>query len=90
MRLTFVELPAFTQVVHAIADDETLRAWQNELLRRPDKGDLIPRLHGLRKVRLQLAGRGRQGGARVIYLYLPDRAVLILFYLYTKSQSENI
>jgi hypothetical protein len=40
------------------------------LLRQPDKRDLIPQSGGLRKVRMRLPGRGKSGGARVIYLHL--------------------
>ncbi len=90
MKLTFIELPLFTSLVTQITDDHHLRQLQNDLLKDPQKGDIIPRLHGLRKVRMALAGRGRSGGARVIYLYLPQHHAVILFYIYTKAKSENL
>ena len=90
MQLTFVELPLFTSLVTQITDDHHFRLLQNDLLKTPDKGNLIPRLHGLRKVRMALAGRGRSGGARVIYLYLPQHHTVIFFYIYTKAKSENL
>lgn len=71
MKLTFIELPLFTSLITQITDDQHYRQLQNDLLKNPEKGDLIPRLRGLRKVRMALAGRGRSSGARVIYLYLP-------------------
>src|SRR5438093_1099812 len=90
MKLTFVELPLFTSLVTQITDDHYFRQLQNDLLKDPEKGDLIPRLHGLRKVRMALAGKGRSGGARVIYLNLPQHHVIIFFYIYTKAKSENL
>ena len=60
------------------------------LLKDPEKGDIIPRLQGLRKVRMALQGRSRAGGARVIYLYLPQHHTVIFFYIYTKAKSENL
>lgn len=45
---------------------------------------------GLMKVRMRLPGRGKSGGARVIYLHLKQHDVIILFYLYTKAKSETL
>ena len=68
MKLTFIELPLFTSLVTQVTDDYYLNQLQNDLLKDPEKGDIIPRLQGLRKVRMALQGRSRAGGARVIYL----------------------
>lgn len=90
MKLTFIELPLFTHALTQIAEDRYYHQFQNDLLKNPHQGDLIPRLHGLRKARMALAGRGKSGGARVIYLHLPQHRTIILFYLYTKAKSENL
>ena len=90
MKLTFIELPLFTRLVTQITDDFHLNQLQNDLLKDPEKGDMVRRLHGLRKVRMALQGRSRAGGARVIYLYLPQHHAVIFFYLYTKAKSENL
>jgi len=39
---------------------------------------------------MRLPGRGKSGGARVIYLHLKQHDVIILFYLYTKAKSETL
>ncbi len=39
---------------------------------------------------MALPGRGKQGGARVIYLHLPQHHTVIFFYTYTKAKSENL
>ena len=90
MRLTFIELPLFTSLVTQITDDHFLNQLQNDLLKDPEKGDLIPHMQGLRKVRMALQGRSRAGGARVIYLYLPQHHAVIFFYIYTKARSDNL
>jgi hypothetical protein len=90
MRLTFIELPLFTRLVTEITDDNYLNQLQNDLLKTPEKGDIIPRLQGLRKVRMALRGRSRAGGARVIYLFLPQHHTVVFFYIYTKAKSENL
>jgi hypothetical protein len=88
--VTFIELPLFTEQVTGLLDDGAYRLFQVELLRQPDKGDVIPQSGGLRKVRMRLPGRGKSGGARVIYLHLPKYETIVLFYLYTKAQRENL
>ena len=39
---------------------------------------------------MRLAGRGKSGGARVIYLYLERDDIIVFFYVYTKAKSENL
>jgi hypothetical protein len=90
MRLTFIELPLFTNLITQVADDAQFNRLQDDLLKDPEKGDLIPRLHGLRKVRMALRGQGQRGGARVIYLSLPQHHAIVFFYVYTKAKSENL
>ena len=90
MKLTFIELPLFTSLVTQVTDDHFLNQLQNDLLKDPEKGNIVPRLQGLRKVRMALQGRSRAGGARVIYLYFPQHHAVIFFYIYTKAKSENL
>jgi len=35
----------------------------------PESGEIIPETGGVRKLRWALAGRGKRGGARVIYYF---------------------
>jgi len=63
--MIFVELPLFTK--HAPFTDDELAALQQTRLDNPLAGDLIPGARGLRKMRAALGGRGKRGGARVIY-----------------------
>lgn len=90
MTVCFVELQAFTDEVLAVADEETLRQFQAELAANPEAGDLIRQSGGLRKARMKLPGRGRSGGARVIYLWLPEARRIVLFMLYTKARQVDI
>ncbi len=88
--VTFIELPLFTQQITSLLDDVGYERFQAELLRWPQKGDVIPQSGGLRKVRMRLPGRGKSGGARVIYLHLPRHETIVLFYVYTKAERENL
>jgi hypothetical protein len=90
MTFRFIELQAFTEEVLRVADEESLREFQMELAANPESGTLIQQSGGLRKARFRLPGRGKSGGARVIYLWLPNRGIFVLFMLYTKSARITI
>jgi hypothetical protein len=86
----FIELPQFTEAVNELVDDASYLEFQKELLAMPDRGDIMQGWGGLMKIRMRLPGRGKSGGARVIYLHLKQHDVIILFYLYTKAKSETL
>ena len=88
--LTFVETTTFTRLVADVVSDEDYAEFQRELSRHPDQGDLLEGCGGVRKVRLALRGRGKSGGARVIYLYLRHRERIYLLYLFTKGDAANL
>lgn len=90
MDFSFVELEAFTKELLRVADEEVLREFQMELAANPEAGDVIRHSGGLRKARMKLPGRGKSGGARVIYLWLPRTRHFIFFMLYTKSAKADI
>ena len=56
----------------------------------PTAGDLIPGTGGVRKVRWGLEGRGKRGGARVIYFYHDMEMPLYLMTAYAKNERENV
>ena len=88
--VTFVESPQFTAQVLQILADEDYRKFQLELAARPDEGDVIPGLSGLRKIRVGAKGKGKRGGARVIYLHLAQAGVIFLFSIYTKGDITDL
>lgn len=88
--IRFIEHPTFTRQIEDLLSVDEYKDFQNELAEDPEKGNVIPGLGGLRKVRVQLAGRGKRGGARVIYLLIPRPEVVILFYAYSKGDIEDL
>lgn len=51
---------------------------------------MIPGMNGLRKVRVALPGRGKRGGARVVYLLALKAESLFLLYAYTKGDVADM
>jgi hypothetical protein len=56
----------------------------------PEAGEIIPEPGGVRKIRWALAGRGKRGGARVIYYYHNERLPLFLLAAYGKNEKANL
>jgi hypothetical protein len=90
MQMVFVELTPFAAFCKEYWTDEDLRAMQNFLLLAPDAGDLIRGGAGLRKLRWSAQGRGKRGGARVIYYWHVPGERIYLIYGYVKSRSEDL
>lgn len=88
--MVFVELTPFVAFREEYWTDEDLRAMQNFLLLAPDAGDLIRGGAGLRKLRWSAQGRGKRGGARVIYYWLVPKDCIYLIYGYVKSRTEDL
>ena len=88
--MEFIETPVFTKRIAEILTDEQYRSLQEKLVENPEAGKLIPRGKGLRKYRWAASGKGKSGGARIIYyLYLSDDKIYMLF-PYKKSDQEDL
>jgi hypothetical protein len=88
--MLFVELTPFIAFRTEHWTDEDLRALQNHLLANPDAGDVIRSSAGLRKLRWMASGRGKRGGARVIYYHYVTAERIYLIYGYTKNEQEDL
>ena len=70
--------------------DDALPQLEEVLLQNPQLGDVIEGTGGARKMRLALGGRGKSGGARVIYVDILEREHLYLLFAYPKNVQENL
>ena len=90
--MVFVETAVFTKRIVRLGLEGALRRLQLELLENPIAGDLEPRTGGLRKVRMAdpARGKGKRGGARVHYLWLPHKDVIYLLFAYSKDEANTL
>ena len=63
---------------------------QIELVTRPEIGAVIPGGGGLRKMRWSMAGRGKRGGARIIYYWAVAQDQLLLLLIYPKNVQDDL
>ena len=72
--------------------EQPLRELQLELTANPTAGDVDPGTGGLRKVRMPDPGRGRgkRGGARVHYLWVPSSELIYLVFVYSKGEAATL
>ena len=89
---TFIELEPFARARarEALLDDSEFTRLQLHLLAQPEAGDVIPGSDGCRKLRWSLAGRGKRGGARVIYFLRLRSGEVVLVTMYAKNVRDNI
>ena len=92
MYLSFVETAAFTRRVERLELENELRSLQLELLAHPEAGRLDPDTGGLRKIRVgsSARGKGKRGGARMHYLYIPHRHRIYLIFVYGKNDNDTL
>ena len=88
--LEFVYTPLFLTSARGLLDDEALRQVEITLLVEPRTGAVIPGAGGIRKLRTGLAGRGKRGGARLIYSYVEASQTIYLLLAYAKNEQVDL
>jgi hypothetical protein len=88
--LTVAQTPIFQKYAAAIWTSDELDRLVNWIALNPLAGDVIPGSGGLRKVRWFASGRGKRGGARVIYYNLLQDGTVWLLMAYTKARLDNL
>jgi len=86
----FFETSVFTRRVTALLNDDDYAALQQVLVENPKAGDSIPGSGGLRKLRWGLEGRGKRGGARVIYDYGFSREQCYMLLICGKNEQDDL
>ncbi len=88
--LTVVETQTFQKQVAKVWTQEERHAFIDWIAANPEAGDVIPGGGGMRKVRWAVAGKGKRGGARIIYITFLDAGNLALLSVYTKAERQNL
>lgn len=87
---TVIEHPTFQRQAASIWTEGERHAFIDWIATNPLAGDVIPGAQGARKVRWAVQGKGKRGGARVIYFNRLEQGFLVLLAIYAKSEQENM
>jgi hypothetical protein len=88
--VTVIETPEFLSAARRLMNDDERRALIDYLAYHPTAGDVIPGTGGVRKLRWALEGRGKRGGARVIYFYHDEGVPLFALTAYAKNERADL
>ena len=89
---TFVETTEFSRWQPRFLPGDTYAELQKQLIGNPNKGDVIRGCGGLRKLRIADPKRrkGKRGGARVIYLHIPEADQFLMLDIYGKDEKDDL
>jgi hypothetical protein len=88
--MVIIETSVFTRRITELLSDDEYRELQATLVERPKAGPVIPGSGGIRKLRWSASGRGKRGGARVIYYWATEQEHLIMLFIYAKNESDDL
>ncbi|MBV9073474.1 MAG: hypothetical protein JOZ10_07585 [Acidobacteria bacterium] len=85
----------FTDRLHRLARehaDRVLLAIQDDLLRNPQRGTMVPGLAGVRKARVEnpVRGKGKRGGFRYMYYFFERDEEIYLMFMFDKGEQEDL
>lgn len=85
-----VETPEFLTATRKLMSDDERALLVDYLAYNPTVGDLVQGTGGIRKLRWALDGRGKRGGARVIYFYHDADTPLFALTAYAKNERADL
>jgi hypothetical protein len=88
--LEVVELSDFAKDARAIFTEDELAELHQHLGTFRQLGAVIKGTGGLRKARWGAGGKGKRGGARIIYYYGGDHMPIFLIAIYAKSEKADM
>ena len=88
--VALVELKSFTKAAKGVLSEDELDELKVFIALSPKSGDLIQGTAGVRKLRWKASGRGKRGGARVIYYYHNQTVPLFLITVFLKGERVDL
>ena len=88
--VTVIETPEFITAVRRLLDEDERAALVDRLASHPSAGELIKGTGGIRKLRWAMDGRGKRGGARIIYFFHNASVPLFLLTAYAKNVQSDL
>jgi mRNA-degrading endonuclease RelE of RelBE toxin-antitoxin system len=90
MRITVCETPTYLDDAENLFKKTERISIVDYLSLFPKSGDVIPGGGGIRKLRWGIEGRGKSGGARLIYYFHSEQLPLYLLTVFGKNEKTNL
>jgi hypothetical protein len=87
---TIAEMPEFMRRAEHLLSTQERQDLISHLAASPKAGDIMQGTGGVRKLRWARQGRGKSGGARVIYYFHSEQLPLYLLTVFGKSEKANL
>ena len=88
---TVVETPSYLSRAEKIFSASERAEIVTMLASDPECGEIMQGTGGVRKVRVAVGGRGKSGGARVIYYFHGSESLpILIFAVFTKNEKANL
>ena len=87
---TVVETPPYLTDAERLVSPIERAAIVDRLAADPTCGVLIPGGGGIRKVRFAFGGRGKSGGARIVYLFSGRNLPIFVLAVFAKNEKANL
>ena len=87
---TVIETEPYLAQVEGLFDFEEQAAIVDTVAADPKCGVVIPGTGGVRKLRVAASGRGKRGGARVIYVFGGEDVPLFLLAAFAKNEKSDL
>ena len=85
-----VELASYLKKAEKLFSEREREEIVLMLAGNPECGEVMPGTGGFRKVRVAMEGRGKSGGARVIYFLHNETMPVYLFTVFAKNEKANL
>ncbi|MBT3926398.1 MAG: type II toxin-antitoxin system RelE/ParE family toxin [Rhodospirillaceae bacterium] len=89
-QITIIETPPFLREADNLFSVEQRESLIEHLSATPNDGAIIRGTGGMRKLRWQSGGKGKRGGARVIYYYFNKAHPVFLLAAYGKNEKSDL
>lgn len=88
--INITELSLFSKKSKKILGEQEIKELHLYISENPTKGDVISGTGGLRKMRWSASGKGKRGGARIIYFYHVVGTTVYLMSCYAKNEKTDL
>jgi hypothetical protein len=88
--VTVAETPQFVRDAERLLSEGERHELIEYIAHFPEAGDVMPGTGGVRKLRWGLEGRGKRGGARVIYFFYNETMPIFLLSAFAKNERIDL